>query len=177
MGKTTQEFIDNTQQYQAQLIQFAAESYRRQRYQPVSAIFQFMFVEDWPSINWGIVDYWRKTKPGYEMLKRAYQPLLPSIVITKQQWKVGESIPIELWLINDLWRSIPYSRLTYTLKRAESIIKQSSIETSIQPDSGKLVSKFTLANLTTGNYQLLVRVADSQDKLLGENSINLDVIK
>jgi beta-mannosidase len=177
MGKTTQEFIDNTQQYQAQLIQFAAESYRRQRYQPVSAIFQFMFVEDWPSINWGVVDYWRQTKPGYEMLKRAYQPILPSIVITKQQWKVGESIPVELWLINDLWRSIPNSTLTYTLKRAESIVKQDSTEISIAPDSVKLAHKFTLSNLATGNYQLLVKVTDPQGKLLGENSINLNVIK
>jgi beta-mannosidase len=177
MGKTTQEFIDNTQQYQAQLIQFAAESYRRQRYQPVSAIFQFMFVEDWPSINWGIVDYWRQTKPGYEMLKRAYQPILPSIVVTKQQWKVGESIPIELWLINDLYKSIPNSTIRYTLKRAEAIVKQDSTEISIAPDSVKLAHKFTLSNLAAGNYQLLVKVTDPQSKLLGENSINLNVIK
>jgi beta-mannosidase len=176
MGKTTQEFIDNTQQYQAQLIQFAAESYRRQRYQPVSAIFQFMFVEDWPSINWGIVDYWRQTKPGYEMLKRAYQPILPSIVITKQQWKVGESIPIELWLINDLWRRVPNSTIAYTLKRAEAIVKQDSTEISIAPDSVKLAHKFTLSNLATGNYQLLVKITDPQGKLLGRNSITLDVI-
>jgi beta-mannosidase len=177
MGKTTQEFIDNTQQYQAQLTQFAAESYRRQRYQPVSAIFQFMFVENWPSVNWGVVDYWRKTKPGYEMLKRAYQPMLPSIVITKQQWKVGESIPIDLWLINDLWRSIPNSTLTYTLKRTNSLVKQDSIGTSIAPDSGKSVHKFILSDLAAANYQLLAKVVDSQGKLLGENSIELEVIK
>jgi beta-mannosidase len=177
MGKTTQEFIDNTQQYQAQLIQFAAESYRRQRYQPVSAIFQFMFVEDWPSINWGVVDYWRKPKPGYEMLKRAYQPILPSIVIPKQQWKAGESIPVDLWLINDLWRSIPNSTLTYTLKRAGSIVKQDSIEIEIAPDSGKCVHKLTLSNLSPGAYQFAVRVADPQGNLLGENSFKLDVIK
>jgi beta-mannosidase len=177
MGKTTQEFIDNTQQYQAQLIQFAAESYRRQRYQPVSAIFQFMFVEDWPSINWGVVDYWRKPKPGYEMLKRAYQPILPSIFVSKQQWKVGESIPVDLWLINDIWRSIPNSMLTYTLKRAESIVKQDSIAISITPDSGKSVHKFTLSDLATGNYQLLVKILDPQRGILGENSIKLEIIK
>ena len=59
MGASPEESIRNTQEYQTQLVQFAAEAYRRQRFQPVSAIFQFMFVEDWPSVNWGIVDYWR----------------------------------------------------------------------------------------------------------------------
>jgi beta-mannosidase len=177
MGKTTQEFIDNTQQYQAQLIQFAAEAYRRQRYQPVSAIFQFMFVEDWPSINWGVVDYWRQTKPGYEMLKRAYQPILPSIVLTKQQWKVGESIPVELWLINDLSKSIPDSRLTYTLKQTEKVIKRDSISIDIAPDSGKQIDKLTLSDLSAGNYQLLVKVIDRQGNLLSENIAKFDVTR
>ena len=177
MGKNIGEFIDNTQQYQAQLTQFAAESYRRQRYQPVSAIFQFMFVEDWPSINWGIVDYWRQTKPGYEMLKRAYQPILPSIVLTKQQWKVGESVPVELWLINDLWKSMPNSKLTYTLKRVNEIVKQGSIAIAITPDNSKQIDRLNLSNLDRGNYQLSVKVTDSQGKLLGENSTKFDVIK
>ena len=176
MGKNIQEFIDNTQQYQAQLIQFAAESYRRQRYQPVSAIFQFMFVEDWPSINWGIVDYWRQTKPGYEMLKRAYQPILPSIVVTKQQWQVGEAIPVDLWIINDLFRSIPQATLSYTLKQSTMIVKQNSIDIAIDSDSGKSIHKFTLENVSSGTYQLLVHIKDSQGKLLGENSIQLDVV-
>jgi beta-mannosidase len=177
MGKNIEEFIENTQQYQAQLTQFAAESYRRQRYQPVSAIFQFMFVEDWQSINWGIVDYWRQTKPGYEMLKRAYQPILPSIVIAKQKWKVGESIPVDLWLINDLYKSMPNSRLTYILKQAEKVIKQDSIAISIPPDSGKQIDKLTFSDLSAGNYQLLVKVIDRQGNLLGENIAKFEVTK
>jgi beta-mannosidase len=177
MGKNIEEFIDNTQQYQARLNQFAVEAYRRQRYQPVSAIFQFMFVEDWPSINWGVVDYWRQTKPGYETLKRAYQPILPSIVIAKQQWKSGESIPVEFWLINDLYKSILNSTLTYILKRGETIVKQGSICLVITPDSGKLVHKFILPSLSLGDYQLTAKVTTPQSKLLGENSLILTVIK
>ena len=44
-----EEFITNTQNYQALVTQIAAEAYRRQMYQPVGAIFQFMFVE--PAAN------------------------------------------------------------------------------------------------------------------------------
>ena len=177
MGKTTQEFIDNTQQYQAQLIKFAAEAYRRQRYQPVSAIFQFMFVEDWPSINWGIVDYWRQTKSGYDMLKLAYQPVLPSISVARQRWRSNESIPVDLWLINDLLRAFPKATLSYTLKNSEVLVKQRSIEISIEPDSGKSVDNFTLSNLPTGTYELLVLAKDLQGNLLGKNEIRLDITR
>ncbi len=177
MGKNITEFIHNTQQYQAQLTQFAAEAYRRQRYQPVSAIFQFMFVEDWPSINWGVVDYWRQPKPGYEALTRAYQPILPSITIAKQQWRAGESIPVELWLINDLWKSLPNSLLTYTLKSGNALVKQGSIVIAITPDSGRQIDKITFSPLPVGNYQLRVNVANQQGTLLGENSIKFDVTK
>jgi hypothetical protein len=98
-------------------------------------------------------------------------------VITKQQWKIGESIPIELWLINDLYKSIPNSILTHTLKRANAIVKQGSIGIAIIPDSGKQIDRLVLSNLAPGDYQLLVKIADRHGSLLGENSIKFDVTK
>jgi len=77
VGKSVEELIRNTQRYQARLTQFAAESLRLQKWQPVAGVFQFMFVEHWPSVNWGVVDYLRNPKPGHAALARAYQPLLP----------------------------------------------------------------------------------------------------
>jgi beta-mannosidase len=76
IGSSVEALIANTQAYQARLLQFAAENLRRQAQQPVTAIFQFMFVEHWPSMNWGVVDYLRTPKPGYHALRRAYQPIL-----------------------------------------------------------------------------------------------------
>lgn len=76
IGTSVTALINNTQQYQARLLQFAAENLRRQMGQPVTGIFQFMFVEHWPSMSWGVVDYLRNPKPGYAALRRAYQPIL-----------------------------------------------------------------------------------------------------
>ena len=113
MGKNIQEFIDNTQQYQVKLTKFAAESYRRQRYQPVSAIFQFMFVENWASVNWAIVDYWRNPKPGYEALKTTYQPVLPIINSARDTWELGTKVKLDLAIVNDLWQALPEAKVTY----------------------------------------------------------------
>lgn len=71
--------IDDSQTYQHDLIKYAAEMLRLQKYVGTIAIFQFMFNEGWPSMNWGIVDYRRRPKPGYEALKQAYAPILPVI--------------------------------------------------------------------------------------------------
>ncbi|MEZ4364558.1 MAG: glycoside hydrolase family 2 TIM barrel-domain containing protein [Kofleriaceae bacterium] len=77
LGGSLASLISNTQAYQARLLQFAAEGLRRQMWQPITGIFQFMFVEHWPSMSWGVVDYRRIPKPGWEALRRAYQPVLP----------------------------------------------------------------------------------------------------
>lgn len=76
LGGSVRELIANTQSYQARLTRFAAESLRRQKWQPVVGVFQFMFVEHWPSMSWGAVDYLRRPKPAYAALARAYQPVL-----------------------------------------------------------------------------------------------------
>lgn len=76
LGQSIEELVANTQSYQSRLTQFAAENLRRQKWQPVAGIFQFMFVEHWPSVSWGVVDYLRKPKPGYAALARSFQPLL-----------------------------------------------------------------------------------------------------
>ena len=69
-------FITNSQAYQASLIQVCHKSYRRAKYNPMIGIFQYMFVDEWPSISWSVVDVRRQPKPGYEALKTAMQPIL-----------------------------------------------------------------------------------------------------
>jgi beta-mannosidase len=105
VGKSVEELIANTQGYQARLNQFAAESLRLQKWQPVAGIFQFMFVEHWPSVNWGVVDYLRNPKPGHAALGRAYQPLLP-IAATR-----GGKPGLWLYVVNDGLEPLEGARL------------------------------------------------------------------
>lgn len=176
MGNTTQEFIDNTQQYQSQLIQFAAEAYRRQRYQPVSSIFQFMFVEDWPSINWGIVDYWRQPKPGHEALKWAYQPVLPSIAWPQLTWTLGETVELELWAINDLWKDYPEAIFTYSLHQNQQRLKSGQSRINLAADSSQPVDKIFFQPQNLGSYTVTATLKDRLGTVLGENQFVFDVM-
>jgi beta-mannosidase len=102
MGSDIQTFIDNSQEYQARLLQFAIESYRRKKYEPVTGLFQFMFVDCWPSITWSVVDYHRGLKRGYYALKQAYQPVLISIENREAKVAIGHSASFGLSIVNDL---------------------------------------------------------------------------
>jgi len=175
MGNNIKEFIKNTQQYQAKLIKYAAEAFRRQKYNPVGGIFQFMFVEDWPSINWGIVDYWRFPKAGYEALRIAYQPLLPIIEWTKDIWKEGEKVKMNIWIVNDYWKDFVGAKLLYTLLKNGKIIEKVEIMTHIKADSSKKITTFQKDTLLSGDYILIVKVMDNKGKLLGQNQHSFKV--
>ena len=44
-----------------------------------TGVYQFMFVDDWPSITWSVVDYYRRPKLAYAALAQAMQRVLPSL--------------------------------------------------------------------------------------------------
>ena len=175
MGKNTEEFIDNTQQYQAKLTKFAAESYRRQRYQPVSAIFQFMFVENWASVNWAIVDYWRNPKPGYEALKTAYQPVLPIISSDRDSWELGEEINLDLSIVNDLWQAFPDAQVSYTLQHKWQPFKTQASTIDLKPDSLTELTTIDFQPWQVGKYELVVKVGDRDGNFLGQNVFEFTV--
>jgi len=175
MGKNIEEFIDNTQQYQAKLTKFAAESYRRQRYQPVSAIFQFMFVENWASVNWAVVDYWRNPKPGYEALKTAYQPILPSISSEKDTWELGEKISLDLAIINDTLEAYPDAEISYTLQRKWKTLKSQELSVNIQPDSLTKLEPINSQPWQVGKYELVAKICDRNGGFLGQNVFHFTV--
>lgn len=167
-GKNIHEFIRNTQEYQARLTKFAAEAYRRQKYQPVAAIFQFMFVEDWPSMNWGVVDYWRKTKSGYHALAKAYQPVLPTAEMATDQFDAGKKISLPLWVVNDRRFDLPSLKIAGTLKRNGKIISRRKFSGSVPADASKSLGTWEMKEPEAGRYQLHLAVR-WRSKQIGKN--------
>jgi beta-mannosidase len=114
MGSNWAEFVANSQKYQADLIKFAIEQYRRVKYNKVGSFFHFLFDDCWPSVTWSVVSYDRKPKPGYFALQRAYQPVLVGADLSKTVWSKGKNIPKDaavfggasVWVVNDEHRTI-----------------------------------------------------------------------
>ncbi|MFW0824483.1 glycoside hydrolase family 2 protein [Cronobacter dublinensis] len=168
-GENMEQFIHNTQKYQADLVGLAAESYRRQRYQPVTALFHFMFVETWPSINWGVVDYLRQPKAGYYALQRAYQPLLPSIEPVTLNWRAGTPGVIKLWTVNDSFSACDGCTLRWRVKTPGVTGQQESKPMTIPPDSGRQVAQLTFTPTAPGALRIEYEILDAQGKTVGRN--------
>lgn len=103
-GNSIKEFIDNSQDYQAALIRTAVDGYRRKKNAGITAIFQFMFIDCWPSITWSVVDYYCVKKKGYYSLKLSYQPVYLSVKMRQEKYLSGDKLNMDLWLINDTHR-------------------------------------------------------------------------
>ncbi|MEY4516163.1 MAG: hypothetical protein RL180_509 [Pseudomonadota bacterium] len=176
-GDSLDSFVDNSQRYQARLVQLAAESYRRQRYAPVAAVFHFMFNETWPSINWGIVDYQRKPKLGYSALQQAYQPILPSIAWEQSDIATGKSGNFTLWAINDTQKSYDKARLSYQVIAIDKqrLITSESKNFTLPADTGKPIWSIVVAGLADGEYALLTRIDDHKGRSLGQNRYDFQV--
>lgn len=168
-GNNIQEMINNTQEYQARLVGMAAESYRRQRYHPVTALFHFMFVETWPSINWGVVDYLRQPKAGYYALQRAYQPLLPSIEPVTDTWRKGSEATIRLWAINDSWTACTDCRLKWQVMQNGQPLAKGDTTLTLPPDSGNRIKEITVTPTSTQNVTVEYRIENNAGKTLGFN--------
>jgi len=105
MGSGLEAFIENSQQYQARLLKFAIESFRRSKGK-VTGYFQFMFVEPWEGITWAVLDVDRTPKQGFFALKEASSPVLLSIVPLRETLELGQLPISEAWVINDLPRPL-----------------------------------------------------------------------
>jgi beta-mannosidase len=174
-GKDIHEFIANSQAYQARLTQLAAESLRRQKYQPVGAIFQFMFVENWPSMNWGVLDYWRQPKAGYHALARAYQPLLPSIEWSVEQPAAGSTPQFGLWLVNDQQRAHTGLQYAWELACNGSPLARDSFSARVDADQATRLRSVTAPPLPSGRCAMRVDVRASDGTVLAENLYEFSV--
>lgn len=175
IGNNVEEFIENTQKYQAKLTKFAGEALRRQKYKPVGGVFQFMFNEDWPSINWGVIDYWRNQKPGYDALKAAYQPILASLEWNNDVFRSGEEVEVPVWLINDLHKAYENARYELSLATPTEVVSGGEYFLDIEPDSIKKVAVWRRTFREAGDYTLSARVISEIGEILSVNSYKFSV--
>jgi beta-mannosidase len=176
-------FVANSQAYQANLLKFATEAYRRLKYEKVQGIFQFMFTDGWPSITWAVVDYYRRPKLGYAYLQTAMQPVLPSIDaalpdrLKRTTWVYQDPSRFwfALWVVNDLHQAFPGATLRWDVYQGEQSVVSGEVRVDIPPDASQQVTAVTDLGLSPGEYTLRVRLLNARGELLGENLLAFEL--
>ncbi|MFB3921873.1 MAG: glycoside hydrolase family 2 protein [Terriglobia bacterium] len=190
MGSNWAEFVRNSQQYQADLIKFAIEHYRRVKYQKVGSFFHFLFGDCWPSVTWSVVSFERKPKPGYFALQRAYQPVLIGADLGKTVWSKGKNLPAgaagggasaTVWVVNDQHRTLEGVTCEALLRGhgKNFLVMESRKLAAIAEDSAADVAglEFRLpAEVSPGVYDLVLALRQG-DRMLSENSYPVTVVE
>ena len=141
MGRSIGEFIKNSQEYQAKLLKFAIENYRKRKYTGITGIFQFMFIDPWPAITWSVVDYFRRPKMGYFMLQKIYSPVYMILTPHRDEFSQGSGFFGDFTILNDLHRWFRKAKYRWWVETPSGEIfleRKGTID--IPPDSVKTIS-------------------------------------
>ena len=98
--KDFEEFVQYTQLNQAHALRVMIEHCRRRKFECGGALF-WQFNDCWPGVSWSVVDYYLQPKPSYYAVKRAFQPVIISLVE-----KEGLEEGLEVWICNDTLRKL-----------------------------------------------------------------------
>lgn len=121
-GESWETFVENSQTYQAKLLKTGIEAFRKSRFEKVGSMFQFMFMDAWPSVTWSVVSHARIPKKGYYTLQQAYQPVLAGGAfrdhwpVTRQYGGMDDFISFAPWVINDYQRTFVNCQLTISIR-------------------------------------------------------------
>ena len=103
-----QDLIAKSQAYQALVLKFHTEHYRRMKYEPCNGALMFTFNDCWPAVTWSVVDYYRRPKQGYYALQQAFAPLHVMLNWTAPlAATLGSPWQAEIIVVNDLPRAFP----------------------------------------------------------------------
>ena len=187
MGSSLEEFIENSQNYQAKLLKYAIENYRKNKYSKVTGIFQFMFVDNWNAITWSVVDYFRKPKKGYNILKTVYQPVLVGMDLDRE--KVGLDMLRAtgfpgIWVVNDTLNLYENLRAKIILLRGREILAEKEIGIGDVPANDvkhssypPMLEESMKLNITErGTYTIEMELRDIKDNIISKNSYKIEVV-
>jgi beta-mannosidase len=113
---TMEELIRSSQEYQAFLLKYHTEYYRKLKYKPCNGALMFTFNDCWPAVTWSVVDYRRHAKSGYDELKRSFSP----VHVLLDWWDpleipTGEPWEMRILVVNDLHKAFPGAEVRWTI--------------------------------------------------------------
>jgi beta-mannosidase len=191
LGTNWNEFVENSQRYQADLLKFAIEHFRRVKYEKIGSIFQFQFMDCWPGITWSVVSAGRKPKLGYYALQRAFQPVLIGADLDRTVWSKGKHVHnasengleafLNMWVVNDQHRAITGATYEGRLQGHgnDAPICTTQKPVDIKPDSVLPLPGLSCtptADIPPGSYDVVLTL--KQDgQVLSENSYAVTVVE
>ena len=139
--RSVQDFIEDSQIYQAFLMKYATESYRRKKYDLVNGTRFWDYGEVWPGIRWGIIDYFRVPKMSYYAITKAQARFALSFAYEEalESQVSGKRLQIPVWMINDYSENVPVKVHCQITDLSGNVVWSRDFESVLPADSKKQV--------------------------------------
>ena len=176
-GKSIEEFIENSQTYQAKLLKEAIHHYRRKKYNGINGIFQFMFIDCWESITWSIIDYFGKKKKGFYALRDAFNPILLSVNLRQDIYSnLTKKLNVEFWIINDYHHQFENFKVLFFFDEEEiALILIEKIDAdSIQKFDFEKLEIQLPEKIDSGLHRLKVELRDGIMNLISSDEFDVE---
>ena len=175
---TLEGYIEAGQEYQAWLLTFATDQFRRRKFQSCWGAFAYHLVDPFPAIGFGVLDHARRPKLGYAALREAMKPIRLIIEPVGFQsgarhprYSPGQPVEVRLLVVNDDFDAYGPGRLRWTLRRErgreqtglrrvrDALSRKSywgavDFEMPAASDPALLVERLTLPLAAEGDYVL-----------------------
>ncbi|MEM0964974.1 MAG: sugar-binding domain-containing protein [Verrucomicrobiota bacterium] len=166
-----EDFVEATQTAHGIIAQFALEHFRRRKPR-VSCVSLCHFITHMPDIKWGIVDYYGEKKLCFDYVKRAYQPLLPSLEYTKRRWNPGSLFDAGLWVVNDHHKDLKDLNLQWRVIHSNGKVQQGDrIEIEVEANSSKEFGRvnWKVEGKDSSTFRVELQIVDRNGDILAEN--------
>ena len=94
-----------------------------------------------PAISWSVVDWRRRPKAAYEVLRVAMQQVLVCVEFPKDRYAAGREVSLPLFVVNDLPRRLGETGVVWELYLGDARVAGGLVEAEIPGDSVAEVGK------------------------------------
>ena len=182
MGNSLEEFIRNTQQYEALVVKEQIELLRQRKYQPVASMYLYYWSDACPVMGSGLFDYYREPYAVYESMRGVYTQVLisleweqePHVIGREKKYGRGQMFRAKIWLNNDHFHSVEDAQIHWEIHRENSteILTERTWTETLAEDSAQVRDQISwiLPGDYVGSYVIDMWVKDKNGKVLSRNN-------
>jgi beta-mannosidase len=185
MGSSLQEFIDNTQNYEAKVVKEQIEMLRQRKYRPVGPMYLYYWSDPVAMIGSGLLDYYRRPYKVYDSMKSVYTPVLISFEWTADPYIIGRDKIFhpatdfvgKVWVTND-WGAVKDAQVEWSIveKATGNGACSHAFVSNLDADSNVVIDHvvWPIPADARGEYVVRMKVSDG-DTVLSENYTDIIV--
>ena len=185
IGNSLEEFIHNTQAYEALVVKEQIEFLRQRKYQPVAAMFLYYWNDACPIMGSGLFDYYREPYEVYAAMKAVYTQVLisleweeePHVLGREKKYERGEMFRGKIWVNNDHFHDIKNAEIHWEITKEGCVeaLAEATFTDTLKEDSAAVKSDihWIIPEDYIGYYEVKMSVKDDQGNILSQNSTKI----